>query len=74
MRGEFAKMIRDLLGELPRGGQDEGPGFSPGLTDQPVKDGEKEGGGLAASRHGGGHDVAALEKGRDGQLLDRRGR
>jgi hypothetical protein len=36
-----------------------------------VENWKKEGGGLTASCHGRGHDIAALEKGWDGQFLDR---
>ena len=71
--GQVMKMIRDLHGQLPCGDQDKGPCFSPGLPDQLVENGQKEGGGLAAPRHGRGHDIAALKEGRDGQSLDRRG-
>ena len=71
VRSEVMKMIRDLHGKFPRGGKDKGPRPSPGLLDQPVENGKKEGSGLAAPCHGRGHDIAALEKGRNGQPLDR---
>jgi hypothetical protein len=73
VQGEVTKMIRDLHRKLSCGDKDKGPRFSPGLADQPVENWKEEGGGLAASRHGRGHDIAALEKGWNGQLLDRRG-
>jgi hypothetical protein len=71
MQGEVMKMIRDLHSKLSCGDKDEGPRFSPGLPDQPVENWKKEGGGLTTSCHGRGHDIAALEKGWDGQFLDR---
>jgi hypothetical protein len=71
VQGEVTKMIRDLYGKLSCGDKDKGPRFSPGLPDQPVENWKKEGGGLTASCHGRGHDIAALEKGWDGQFLDR---
>jgi hypothetical protein len=73
MKSEVTKMIRDLRRELSCGDKDKGPRLSPGLADQPVENWKKEGGGFAASRHGRGHDIAALEKGWNGQFLDRCG-
>ena len=41
-----------------------------GLSAEAVQDGQDEGRGLAAARHRAGQEVAALEGGRDGLLLD----
>ena len=63
----------DLRGQLPGRGQDEGARGAPRLAEQPVEDGQDEGGGLAAARHGAAEHVAALHDGRDGLVLDGRG-
>jgi hypothetical protein len=55
----------------PRGREDERARRAPRLSEQPMEDGEDEGGGLAAAGHGAGQHVAALHGGRDGLLLDR---
>ena len=43
------------------------------LLDQVMEDRQEEGGGLAASGHRAGEDVAGLERRRDRVGLDRRG-
>ena len=73
VHGEIVHVLEDLGGEFTRGAQHEGAGGAALGGEQPVQDGEDEGGGLAAAGHGAGQKIATLEGRRDGIGLDRCG-
>ena len=68
--GELLEVLVDLRGQLARGGQDERARRSARLADETVQDRQEEGGGLAATGRGGGHEVPPGHDGRDRLVLD----
>ena len=60
-------------GQLARGREHERAGLAARLGQQALEDGEQEGSGLAAARHGRSQHVAACEAGGNRLGLDRRG-
>ena len=69
---KLLQVLLDLRGQLAGGGQHEGARGAARLSHQPVQDWQQERGGLAASRHRTGEEVPALERRRDGLLLNGR--
>ncbi len=75
--GELAKLGEGLVhlgGELAGGLEHEHAGAGGLVRAEHVEDGQGEGGGFARARLGGGDEIAPGEHGRDGLLLDGRGR
>ena len=70
MEGERVQVLVDLGGQLAGGGEHEGPRGPARLVGQPLEDGQDEGRGLAASRHGAGQEVLTGEGRGHGFLLD----
>ncbi len=72
VEGERVQVLVDLRGQLAGGSEDEGPGGPARLVREALQDGQDEGRGLAAARHGAREQVVAGEGGRHGLLLDGR--
>jgi len=70
--GHGGQLRGHLEGELPGGGEDEGPGLPPPLLAwrKPFGDGEGEGQGLAGARAGLADEVLALQGQGEGRRLD----
>ena len=68
------KAFADLQGQLPGGGEDEGPNRLPRpLLGQPLEDGHAEGAGLSRPRLGAAQHIPAGQTGWDGFLVDHGG-
>src|SRR5579862_5532155 len=70
MYREGFEVLHDLRRELARRSDHERPGRPTTLVEEPLQDGEEEGGRLAAPRHRACEDIAAFECDRDGLVLD----
>ena len=66
------EVLDDLRRQLARRGEDQSTGLPAAAGEQPVEDGQHEGGGLAAAGHGAGEQVAAGEAGGNAVALDGR--
>ena len=68
------EVVVNLDGQLPGGGEDEGPNPLPRpLLGQPLEDGHAEGAGLSRPRLGAAQHIPAGQAGWDGFLLDHGG-
>ena len=65
VRGESVELFDDLRGELTRWREDERARFSARASEKLVENRKKKRGGLAASRHRAGENVAAFERRRN---------
>ena len=66
-------ILLDLEGQLPGGGEDEGPDTLGPAGGQPLEDGGGKGAGLAGTGLGAAQHVPARQSGGDGLFLDGRG-
>ena len=67
---ESVQVLVDLRREFSRGGEDQRTGEALRLAAEAMNDGEAERGALAAAGHGAGEQVAPLDTGRKGLLLN----
>ena len=68
-----ADYFMDLFGQLARGRNDQRPRHASPALQQPIEDGQHEGGRLARARLGRADQIASTQRGRDCRLLNRRG-
>ena len=72
-RLKFLDVVIDLVGEFAGRGEDENAGtFARAVRrfEEPIEDGQHEGGRFPSARLGGGHEVAAFEDDGNGFALD----